>query len=137
MTATLTEATDEHVQAVYGPMLEKGFSRLKGLVITQFQPASGTIVVKKAPPDVLTEGGLHLPPTAQKAQNIGIVVAVNVDPDCPYKVGDLVFFRSGGYPMELTKGDEYLVLQYRGCIDDEVLGKFGSVDTQPVDAQCE
>lgn len=124
MTATLTEPKNKHIESVYGPMLEKSFAKLKGLSISGFQPASGTIVVKKAPPEALTEGGIHLPQIAQRQQNIGVVMAINKDTDCPYQVGDLVFFRSGGYPMELDKGDEYLILQYRGCIDDEVLGKF-------------
>lgn len=124
MTATLVEPHNPHIESVYGPMLEKSFARLKGLAISCFQPASGTIVVKRAAPDTLTEGGIHLPQTAQRQQNIGAVVAVNDDEECPYAVGDLVFFRSGGYPMELDKGDEYLILQYRGCIDDEVLGRF-------------
>lgn len=124
MSVTLKEPDNPHIQSVYGPMLEKSFARLKGLSISRFQPASGTIVVKRAAPDTLTEGGIHLPQSAQRQQNIGAVVAVNDDDGCPYQVGDLVFFRSVGYPMELDKGDEYLILQYRGCIDDEVLGKF-------------
>lgn len=124
MTATLKEPENPHIKSVYGPMLERSFAQLKGLSITAFKPASGTIVVKRADPETLTDGGLHLPLSAQRQQNIGAVVAVNEDDDCPYAVGDLVFFRSGGYPMELAKGDEYLILQFRGCIDDEVLGKF-------------
>lgn len=128
MTVSLKEPRNPHIESVYGPMLEKSFARLKGLSISGFQPASGTIVVKRAAPEVLTEGGIHLPESAQRQQNIGSVVAVNDDEECPYQVGDLVFFRSGGYPMELDKGDEYLILQYRGCIDDEVLGKFVAED---------
>jgi co-chaperonin GroES (HSP10) len=124
MTATLKEPSNPHIQSVYGPMLEKCFAQLKGLSVRDFQPASGTIVVKPAAPETLTEGGIHLPPSAQQAQKIGAVVAVNADADCPYDVGDLVLFRSGGAKMSLDKGDEYLILQYRGCIDDEVLGKF-------------
>lgn len=124
MTATLKEPANPHIEAVYGAMLQKSFARLKGLSISSFKPASGTIVVKRAAPETLSEGGIHLPERAQRQQNIGAVVAINDEDDCPYEVGDLVFFRSGGYPMELDKGDEYLILQFRGCIDDEVLGKF-------------
>lgn len=134
MTVTLNEPTNKHITGVYGPMLERAFGRLKGLDIKDFQPAAGTIVVKKAPPDKITDGGLHLPQTAQRQQNIGAVVAINVDEGCPYKVGDLVFFRSGGYPMQLDRDDEYLILQYRGCIDDEVLGKFEAVDGEHPDS---
>ncbi len=126
MTATLTEPKNAHIDSVYGTLLEKSFSRLKGLSIEGFKPAAGTIVVKRAAPETLSDGGIHLPDRAQRQQSIGAVVAVNDDDDGPYKVGDLVFFRSGGYPMELDKGDEYLILQFRGCIDDEVLGKFDS-----------
>jgi co-chaperonin GroES (HSP10) len=125
MNPELAEPKNPHIETVYGPMLESCFSqvRLKGLTIDKFEPATGTIVVKKVPPETLTEGGIHLPPSAQRAQNIGAVVAVNGD-ECPYAVGDLVCFRSGGYPLQLREGDEYLILQYRGAIDDEVLGKF-------------
>lgn len=120
----LKEPENEQIGDVYGPLLKKSFERLKGLSIEDFQPATQTIVVKKAPPEVLTDGGIHIPVAAQKEQNIGVVVRINADKDCPWKVGQLVVFRTGGHPLELDKGDQYLVLQYRGCIDDEILGSF-------------
>lgn len=120
----VTEPVNRQIEDLYGPLLERSFGRLKGITIKQFQPAAGTIVVKKAPPETLTEGGLVLPDSVQQEPNIGVVVAINADADCPYSVGDVVFFRTGGYLMELAHGDKYLIMQYRGCIDDEVLGKF-------------
>ncbi len=129
MTATLTEPENPQIREVYGPLLDKTFATLKGLEVEDFKPATGTIVVKQAAPETVTEGGLHLPESAQKETNFGAVVAVNCDDRCPYSVGDLVFFRKGGYFMELHEGDKYLILQYRGCIDDEILGKFSPKKT--------
>lgn len=116
---------NSEIKDVYGELLEQSRARLKTLSIEELQPAPHTIVIKQADAETLTAGGIILPDCASKQPAIGTVVAVNKDEEF-YEVGDLVVIRSAmsGTPISLRDGQEFLVLQAHGTIDDEILGKF-------------
>ena len=112
------------ITRVYGDLLQASQARMGELSIEDFQPAPNTIVIKRADPETLTAGGIHLPDVALKTPSIGTVVAAHKD--CFYKVGDIVVTRSvvSGTPFSIKEGDQYEICQIYGSLDDEVVGRF-------------
>lgn len=129
---TLKEPTNPHIGEMYGEALGKGIGPIPHFDVSQFAPAVGTIVVQRADPEAVTEAGIIIPDGAQEIPNIGRVVACPsnsvLEPKphthCPYHVGDWVLFRNGGVELPLAGANNLVVLQFRGAIDDEILGRF-------------
>jgi len=90
--------------------------------IEDFICAIGTIAVSRWEPEKITAGGIHIPPQFEEERSIGDVVSVASD-EGDYQIGDVVMFRGCGTPMSLA-GQEYLLLQRMGAIDDDILGRF-------------
>ena len=126
MTVGVRQHSNPEITSSFGELIEKSQARLKGLRIEDFRPATGTIVVRQCDAAAITDGGIHLPDSAQERPSLGTVVAVNTDPDCPWKVGDLVVMRSeaSGLDLSLERGEVFKILQYHGSIEDEIVGSF-------------
>ncbi len=129
MPLTVTSPSNPEIALTYGKILSTSQKRLKDLTIEQFEPAIGTIIIQKFDPETLTEGGIHIPEMACKKPALGTVMVVYKTasgPECPYKRGDIVVIRSEhcGSEIAVGKSDVYHAVQFRGCIDDEVLGRF-------------
>lgn len=135
MSVKVQQHSNPEITSSFGKLIEKSQARLRGLKFEDFTPATGTIVVRQCDAEAMTEGGIHLPDSAQEKPSLGTVVAINADTDCPYELGDLVVMRSeaSGLDISLKRGEVYKILQYHGCIDDEILGKFspGALDSAP------
>ncbi len=134
---TTKSPENAEIKRVYGNLLDRSQARLKNLSIEELQPAPNTIVIKQADAETLTDGGIHLPENAVKRPAIGTVVAIHQDEDF-YEVGDLVVIRScvSGTPISLKSGDEFIVLQCNGTIDDEVLGRFPANGLEPQESDA-
>jgi co-chaperonin GroES (HSP10) len=129
MTATLTESRSDQVSQFYPNIVNGKIEKPTAESAANFRPHPGTVLVVADPPDRESKGGIIIPEKHLVDKNMGTVVAAP-DLDPLYAVGDRVLFRSQN-SEKLTmmfdgKEVEYVVLQYRGDIDDQILGKFVS-----------
>lgn len=92
-------------------------------------PRPNTLLVRLVDPDKMTSGGLHLPEMALREKGLGVVLRVNPlqAKECFYAEGDLVLFRThAGQVIELEAEGQFVLLQWTGGIDDEILAKIDS-----------
>jgi len=120
MATTVKEKKDRQIAQHYSAKGHRSAELKKG--IEDFIPASGTIVLKQYDPETVTAGGIHIPEAYATEQLCGEVVAIPEE-QCEYALGDIVLFRCGGCPVVLND-TSYIVVQFRGAIDDEILGRF-------------
>jgi co-chaperonin GroES (HSP10) len=112
---------DETLQKTYGNAMNVTVEE-ETLTSAAFIPHVGTMLILPLPPEKITKGGIHLPPTAQMEQPLGHVMAVS-EGETRYAVGDLVAFRHTGTTIKLADGT-FVVVQRSEDIGDEILGKF-------------
>ena len=88
-----------------------------------FTPWPGRILVKRADPDEVTRGGIHLPETALEKKAYGKVISVGAG--CKnVEVGSLVLFiQDAGLPMPML-GEGYTLLEVGDGADCDILGTF-------------
>lgn len=121
MTTTVREKRDRQIAQHFGPIATQRSANVCK-TIGDFLPCAGTVVVKQEEPEKVTKGGVVIPERYAEPQRFGTVVAV--PEECAeYRLGDVVLFRSEGVPIILDDV-EYIVLQFRGAIDDDILGQF-------------
>lgn len=110
-------------QQLYGPILSLKTSGLEKFDEKTFVPCKGNILVVVPPPMTRTDGGIHLPDTAQRDQSIGRVASIPSDPHCPVEVGDWVIFRSGAFtPVRFGERTDLYLLQYCDGPESDILG---------------
>lgn len=119
---------------MYGGLLKKASSlNIKNCTGEGFRPSPGAVLVKPVPRETMTDGGLYIPEQAQQPPQVGVVVSAG-DNSCPYQQGQVVLFRWGtGTEVTLSDGD-FMLLQYRGAIDDDILGCFPMLDIEDGEA---
>lgn len=95
-----------------------------------FVPHPGTMLVRPDSPEQQSEGGIHLPDIAQKDRRTGVIVTVTPPLDAVdrefYKPGNRILFRlpANDAHIHFRGQGVFVILQYCGSIDDEVLGRF-------------
>jgi co-chaperonin GroES (HSP10) len=93
-----------------------------GIGIEDVVTCKGTILVSFPPAKAETEGGLHIPLIAQKAQDCGRVLSVPDDDQCPVAVGDFVLVRQmAGDPINLYGRKDLRFVQYTSDCSSEIL----------------
>lgn len=126
MIAVETPANPSVIGNIYGDLLAKANTiDTTKLRIEDFRPGGNHLLVRPAPSQTTTKGGLHLPQSAIQPSKIGTVVAA---PEaCGYEVGDTVLFRGGGGCQLMFEGEEFLLLEFYDTADSDILGKFLTV----------
>jgi len=114
---------NRETQKIYGDMLNAKPAAEDGLKLADFIPAPNSIVVKPAPADEMTHGGLIIPAQAQIDKSFGHIIAVNPDDaGCQYKVGQLIYFRHDAGSMIQIEGQDVVVMEIVGDGYSDILG---------------
>jgi chaperonin GroES len=105
----------------FGTLLDKliKFSKLFFIGKLKMKPIGDRIVIKSAPAEEKTSGGIIIPDTAKEKPQKGEVIAVGPGKDgnlMRIKIGDMVMYgKYAGQQIEID-GEEYLILR-----EDDVL----------------
>lgn len=89
----------------------------------KFKCCPGTVLVEMLPPITETDGGILL--TAARENDVGCVVAVPDDLECPVSVGDWALLRhhQGGI-VAFSGNDCMRVVQYTNDAESDILGRW-------------
>ncbi|MHC4067203.1 MAG: co-chaperone GroES family protein [Planctomycetota bacterium] len=114
------------LDTAYGRLFQHALQQSGDFAPEDFVPAPNTILARRLPADTMTEGGLHLPENVQEEKLVCVVLAINEEDQGDYKPGDIIFVRGAysGQNLPFKGWDDLLILQYRGEIDDDILGRF-------------
>lgn len=93
-------------------------------VSMKFQPLNDRLLVKRAPHEEKTQGGIIIPETAKEAPAVGTVVAAGPGAvseagalrELTVKAGDTVYFRKYAGSEVTVAGEEHIIMR-----EDEVL----------------
>lgn len=89
----------------------------------KFTPWPGRILLKRADPDAVTRGGIHLPQTSLETKAYGKVVSVGQGCE-NVQVGSIILFiEDCGVAMPML-GDGYALLESGEGADSDILGTF-------------
>lgn len=120
-------------EVAYFGSIPKGV-RLSQFKIETFKPCNGTVLAEFLKPEEKTEGGLEIPERFRQQQDIGQVMAVPNDPECPVKVGDWILIRHmGGDMVTLCDDKDLRLLTYSGDCGSDILGTLQKEKSSPKD----
>lgn len=88
-----------------------------------FTPWPGRILVKRADPEAVTRGGIHIPETSLEKKAYGKVISVGEGCE-NVEVGSIVLFiQDAGLPMPML-GEGHTLLESADGADCDILGTF-------------